>query len=246
MALSGIAGTIANFLSGKGLSAAGVAGVLGTFQAESGLNPSITNSIGAHGLAQWLGSRRTDLQALASRLGVTENDLNAQLQFLWQELQQPAYAGLLHTLQTTNDPQQAARDFVNIFERPGPGGDPGAPGFALTFFNGGVPGGAGNPGLGAGGTTDTGGGGQTTPNFKSGPLGPYGALFFGSPENMQAVKTGIDGLTQSISAAVTDMTTIANMLSNLTHRSFWVRLGAFLLGIITLIGGFIMLKGAAL
>lgn len=248
MALSGNAATIASFFSGKGLSAAGVAGVLGTWQAESSLNPSITNSIGAHGLAQWLGSRRTQLQQLASRLGVNENDINAQLQFAWQELQSPQYAGLLHELQTTTDPQAAARDFVNIFERPGPGGDPGAPAFALTFFRGGVPGGSGNPGGGGGSATPIGNNtsGDNSTQFKSGPLGPYGSLFFGSPQNMAVEKQGIDSVTQGLAAIASDIAGFVNLISDIFRPGMWLRIAAFFVGVVSLIGGLLMLKGAAL
>lgn len=247
MALSGNASVIASFFSGKGLSAAGVAGVLGTWQAESGLNPSITNSIGAHGLAQWLGARRTQLQQLASRLGVTENDINAQLQFAWQELQQPQYASLLHELQTTTDPQAAARDFVNVFERPGPGGDPGAPGFAQTFFSGGVPGGAGSPGLGVGGGGSTQNAGDSGPSpWWSGFLGGFGTVVGGNPDYIKNAKTGTEGIIGGIAAFVQDFAKLLSLLSDLFKASFWLRVVSFLVGIVCLIGGFLMLKGAAL
>lgn len=241
MALSGNAGAISSFFAGKGLSKAGVAAILGTWQAESGLNPGITNSIGAHGLAQWLGSRRNALQATASRMGTNENNINAQLEFAWQELQSPQYAGLLHTLQTTNDPQSAARDFVNVFERPGPGGDPGAPGFAQTFFNGGVPGGSGG---GGGSTQNVGNPGPGT-GFPNSPLqwledlSPEGPLF--QLPGGQKLDNSLQG---SLSAIGSTLSTLVNFFLDLLRPSFWLRVGAFFMAVILLITGGFSLKGA--
>lgn len=241
MALSGNAATIAQFASSKGLSAAGVAGVLGTWQAESGLNPGITNSIGAHGLAQWLAGRRTQLQQLAHNMGSTENSIAVQLEFWWQEMQQPQYAGLLHTLRTTNDPRAAATAMVTIYERPGPGGDPGAPGFAATFFSGGVPGGSGNPN--AGGGTPQGSGSAQGQNVGLGHWlsehSPFGDLF-GMPR-LEALPGTPAG---AIAGFATNIGTLINAVLSLFRPSFWVRVGAFFFGLMLLGGGFIMLKGS--
>lgn len=212
MALTGNASVISNFLANKGLSAAGIAGVLGTWQAESGLNPSITNSIGAHGLAQWLGSRRTALQGLASRMGSNENDITVQLNFFWQELQ--SYPALLHLLQTTSSPQQAAQAMVSQYERPGPGGDASAPGYALTFYNGGLPGGSGNPSAsGGGGTVDNTAGGGGLPGW----------LSWLQPE-VNAVNAFADIIQFFVNAA--------KALAWLMNPSHWFRIGAFLVGLL--------------
>lgn len=256
MTLTGNAATIASFLSGKGLSAAGVAGVLGGLQAESGLNPSARNaSSGATGIAQWLGSRLSALEGLAHTMGASSGSLSVQLNFLWQELSSPQYASLLHTLQTTTDPQAAARDWVNLFERPGPGGDASAPANALTFFNGGVPGGAGNPGLGdtGGGTENTGSGISSNP-WTQGLLGGFGATLGADPGAVGQAATGqtpgpfktIEGVGEGIASIAQDFVTMLNLMSELFKASNWLRIGSFIMGLVCFIGGFLMLKGAAL
>jgi|688.fasta_scaffold03318_16 hypothetical protein len=110
---------IINFFIGKGLTAEQAAGIAGNFFAESGLQLNIVNSIGAYGLAQWLGQRKQNLFAFASNRGesVGNISLETQLEFTWNELQSTegrAYRGLI--AQTTIE--GAATSFVNRFERP--------------------------------------------------------------------------------------------------------------------------------
>jgi len=77
-----------NFLKGKGLSPMAAAAVVGNLMLESNLDPNATNpSSGAHGIAQWLGTRLTNLNNFASTQ--TPSDPNAfcvQLDFLWYEI----------------------------------------------------------------------------------------------------------------------------------------------------------------
>ena len=242
MALSGNAGAISQFLANKGLSSAGVAGVLGGMQAESGLDPTSRNSAsGATGIAQWLGPRLTSLENLAASMGTSVSNLDAQLEYWWQEMSSPQYAGLLHELQTTTNPQQAARDYVSVFERPGPGGDPGAPGYAQTFYGGGVPGGSGNPSAGGSGGVQ---------NADSGGLPwwldfftPWGPLVTGK----HPLLPGTQSFGQVFGGILSDLGTALNMFMDLFRPSFWLRVGAFLLGLICLIGGFVALvKGTSL
>lgn len=243
MGLDGNAATIAQFFSSKGLSQAGVAGILGTWQAESSLNPGITNSIGAHGLAQWLGGRRSALQSFAARLGTNENNIDAQLEFAWAELQSPQYAGLLHTLQTTNDPRAAAQAFVNLYERPGPGGDASAPGNAARFYSGGIPGGSGTPSPGGagGGTQDVGSGGGSA--WWSGVLGGFGTVVGGNPGYVNNVTGGVGDIASGIAGLANDLVTFMNMVSLLFKPSFWLRVGSFALGLILLGFGFHTVRG---
>jgi hypothetical protein len=60
-----------------------IAAIIGNFMAEAGpgLNPTTTNSIGAYGLAQWLGGRKSALQ---SRPGY--DTVQVQLDFAREEL----------------------------------------------------------------------------------------------------------------------------------------------------------------
>ena len=110
---------IIQFFINKGLTQEQAAGIAGNFFAESGLQLNIQNSIGAYGLAQWLGPRKQNLFTFASSRGesVGNISLETQLEFTWNELQSTerrAYRDLI--AQNTTD--GAATSFVNRFERP--------------------------------------------------------------------------------------------------------------------------------
>lgn len=79
-----------NYLTGKGLSKAATAGILGNLQQESGIDPSKKQYGGGpgRGIAQWEegGTRYNNLVSFASQNGKEWNDLGAQLGFLYQEL----------------------------------------------------------------------------------------------------------------------------------------------------------------
>lgn len=70
------------YLVSKGQTAIGAAAITGNMIQESGLDPTITNSIGAFGIAQWYQGRRTALQSYE---GSNYNTLNGQLDYLWHE-----------------------------------------------------------------------------------------------------------------------------------------------------------------
>ncbi|OYN91200.1 phage tail tip lysozyme [Parenemella sanctibonifatiensis] len=140
-----------NFFRSKGLSEAQTAGLIGNFIHESGsdpINPAAVQYGGGpgRGLAQWEGSRRTDLENFAAQRGVAWSNLQLQLDFVWLELQgteRNAYNQLL----TTSTPADAAVSVRIYYERPsvhaddlriaaaqrvhntytGSGGDPGDP-----------------------------------------------------------------------------------------------------------------------
>jgi len=123
-----------NFYVSKGLTPAQSAGIVGNLMLESGgnvtLNPDITNGIGAYGIAQWLGGRKTALEAYAASQGKPRSDLGIQLEFLWSELQ----AGNQISVTTKKDflssvtpqttPAGAATIFEDTFERSGGAGIP--------------------------------------------------------------------------------------------------------------------------
>jgi hypothetical protein len=69
------------FLKSKDYNEYAIAGLVGGFLQESGLKPEKINSIGAYGIAQWLGSRRTKLETKS--LPMTFND---QWDFIIEEL----------------------------------------------------------------------------------------------------------------------------------------------------------------
>jgi hypothetical protein len=110
---------IINFFIGKGLKDYQAAGIAGNFFAESGLQLNIVNSIGAYGLAQWLGPRKQNLFTFASSRGesVGNISLETQLEFTWSELQSFESLGLTD-LKAQTTVEDAATLFVNRFERP--------------------------------------------------------------------------------------------------------------------------------
>ena len=141
-----------NFLSGKGLSAYGVAGLMGNLYAESALDPEnlqntserrlsltdeeytaavdsgiYTNFVrdsAGYGLAQWTyWSRKEALLAYAKAEKASIGDLEMQLGFLYKELSE-SYASVLAKLKTATSVQEASDVVLTKFERPANQGDP--------------------------------------------------------------------------------------------------------------------------
>lgn len=135
-----------NYLVGKGLSAAGAAGLMGNLYAESALNPkNLQNSYetklgytdatyttavdngsygnfvhdsAGYGLAQWtFWSRKEGLLAFAQDAGKSIGDLEMQLDYLLKELTE-GYKGVLDTLKMASDVQTASDSVLLNFERP--------------------------------------------------------------------------------------------------------------------------------
>lgn len=96
--------SIVTYFMGKGLTKAQAAGIAGNAQQESGLNPSAAGG----GLFQDLGSRSPS----------GRGTLGQQLDAAWKELLGPE-SGALAALRRARTPQEAARVFSNLFERPG-------------------------------------------------------------------------------------------------------------------------------
>ena len=79
------------------------AGLLSNFDYESGgLNPRAHNASGATGVAQWIGSRFRDLQALGDPY-----DIHTQAKLLYQELT-GKYKGVLERMNNAGSPPQSA------------------------------------------------------------------------------------------------------------------------------------------
>lgn len=154
---------ITAFFSGKGLTAAQIAGIEGNIQIESGFRTDAYNpGENAIGLVQWQRGRRTALQSYAASIGKPETDLDAQLGFIWQEFM-GSESGAFAALQAAVTPEQAATVIDQKYERSSGHARAQRIAAALNFFRGGTipdpkpgtttPGGAGIP-AGA----DTGGG----------------------------------------------------------------------------------------
>ena len=73
--------TAASFFINRGYSLEATSAIVGGLLQESGLKPDITNSIGAYGIAQWLGNRKDTLKAKQNF-----NTLQTQLNYIAEEL----------------------------------------------------------------------------------------------------------------------------------------------------------------
>ena len=108
-----------------GLTDAQAAGPVGNLMRESGLNPRVNEGgavglprgVGGYGIAQWTGTRQTDLIRFA---GGREQagDMATQLRFMVSELMGPE-AKALAQLKTAQSPEQAAYLFDKFYERSG-------------------------------------------------------------------------------------------------------------------------------
>lgn len=101
------------------------AGIVGNLMRESGLNPRVNEGgavgmprgIGGYGLAQWTGSRQTDLVSFAGG-GAAAGNLQTQLRFIVHELLGPESRALA-SLRRTTTPEEAAVVFDRDYERSG-------------------------------------------------------------------------------------------------------------------------------
>jgi hypothetical protein len=107
----------------KGLAATQSAGIVGNFIVESHVNPTATNSIGAHGIAQWYQGRRTALEKFAKDQGRNVDDLGTQLDFSWQELNN-SYPTVLRDVKASTDVAGSATPIFKVYENPGDGSLP--------------------------------------------------------------------------------------------------------------------------
>ena len=96
-----------NFLIGKGLSREQAAGIMGNLKQEHGFNTS------GDGLAQWTGSRKAKLLAMADPYTI-----QTQLDFLWYELSGP-YAKVLASIRQQTRVEDAVVVFQNQYEKCG-------------------------------------------------------------------------------------------------------------------------------
>lgn len=103
------------------LTPAQASGILGNFQMESSMDPTAVNpSSRASGLAQWLGSRFTALEAYAREQNKTWEDVEAQLGYLKVEMDGSELRGLVNRgFADVTTASEAAVVWVHAFERPG-------------------------------------------------------------------------------------------------------------------------------
>lgn len=136
-----------NYLISKGYTKAGVAGTMGSLDAESGLQPNnledsrnatlgsdtyytsavnnktyskndFINDRAGYGLAQWTYyTRKRGLYEITVEQGLSIADLQGQLDFLVKELE-TSYTSLNNLLKTTNSVDEASDAFLKQFESP--------------------------------------------------------------------------------------------------------------------------------
>lgn len=111
-----------SFFTGKGLSGAQTAGLIGNFIVESGadpINPAAVQYGGGpgRGIAQWEGSRRTALYSYADSRGLAWSNLQLQLDFVWKEFTSTE-GNALSKLKATSTPSAAAVAVRTYYERP--------------------------------------------------------------------------------------------------------------------------------
>jgi hypothetical protein len=125
------------FVSKPGMTPQAAAGMVGNFQAESGqdIDPTTENDIGAYGIAQWLGSRRTALEAYAKNHGKPASDFGIQLSFSWHELTGGYKNSVLIPIEKAKTAKDAAYIVYDKYEVPGDGSDPAREANAIKIFN---------------------------------------------------------------------------------------------------------------
>lgn len=106
------------FMKNKGLTTSQAAGIAGNLQSESQFDPNAVGDNGtSFGIAQWHKERFDNLKKWSAKNGLKWNSFDAQLQYLWWELQN-SESGALSKLKLENDPESAAYTFAKYFERP--------------------------------------------------------------------------------------------------------------------------------
>jgi hypothetical protein len=109
---------IFNFYRSQGFTPEQAAGFVGNYDQESTLNPKAVNSIGATGVAQWLGSRKSELFKYAKDNNADAMDLETQLKFSMTELQ-GSESGAMRKIKKAKTAEEAALAIRRYYERPG-------------------------------------------------------------------------------------------------------------------------------
>jgi hypothetical protein len=109
-----------SYFQSKGLSPQVSAGIVGNLLQENrAMDPTLSNSQGNKGIAQWDANRWRNLEKFARERGLSPNDFQAQLQFIFKELSTGEGGLSLPTLQSQKTLEGAAIIFRKQYERPG-------------------------------------------------------------------------------------------------------------------------------
>lgn len=114
-----------NFLKSQGYSNQAAAAVVGNFMQESNMNPKAVNSIGATGIAQWLGGRKTGLFDFSKKQGLDPMSMEAQLMYYVHETENKEKGSLKRfgmdwdDFKSGTNVSELTQYFRKGFERPG-------------------------------------------------------------------------------------------------------------------------------
>lgn len=107
------------FFKSKGLTTEQAKGIIGNLYQESRFNTSAVGDRGkSFGLAQWRDSRLQGLINFANKKGTKKEDLQTQLEYIWEELNTTEKAAL-RALKSASNVEQATTVFMKYYERPG-------------------------------------------------------------------------------------------------------------------------------
>ena len=107
------------FFQSKGLSPHQAAGIVGNLMVESSLNTTIKGDKGqAFGIAQWHPDRQKGLKLLAQKRGTDISDLDTQLEYVWEELNNN-YKFALNKILNSRNTKEATTAFMLHYEKPG-------------------------------------------------------------------------------------------------------------------------------
>lgn len=111
---------INSYFTARNYSKAARAAIIANLEKESGLNLNAFNpaggGCGAFGLAQWRGSRQTNLANYAKSIGQPVNSFEAQIGYLYRELETGELRSL-YTFKNSTNPSEASFIFSSEFER---------------------------------------------------------------------------------------------------------------------------------
>jgi len=109
-----------NYFKSKGYTAFQAAAIVGNLLQENrAMNPTLTNSIGRKGIAQWDENRWSRLESFASKNGLDPNTLEAQLQFIHHEIKTGDGGMSIQSFKATQNLEEATILFRKKYERPG-------------------------------------------------------------------------------------------------------------------------------
>ena len=111
--------SVVSKLMGMGWTKEQAAGIAGSLQQESGINPGATNpQSGAYGIGQWLAPRRADFKAWSGK-DIYGSSLDEQLAFQQYEMTQGKERAAGTKLRAARTAADAARIHSESYERPG-------------------------------------------------------------------------------------------------------------------------------